>query len=203
MKEKEKKTFCSGSLLITENFQPRCWVGLWKLIVWADWGFLDRALKQQKNGFYNTIFSFKDNKKEEGNWLSSTKRFSCFISHVWESKFSFPPYGEKITCGKNVNSGRSPFSFPRIFPYCTNRFAASGRNEAPISQKEALFFVKVLVHLGSELVGAVRTGPIWEVNTFECVEDFFGLAANRPQKMFGFRSLFFSCCFFCFLHYVT
>ena len=202
MKEKEKKTFCSGSLLITENFQPRCWVGLWKLIVWADWGFLDRALKQQKNGFYNTIFSFKDNKKEEGNWLSSTKRFSSFISHVWESKFSFPPYREKITCGKNVNSGRSPFSFPRIFPYCTNRFVASGRNEAPISQKEALFFVKVLVHLGSELVGAVRTGSIFEVNTFECVEYFFWPCSQPTTENVWFSVAFFPA-FFCSLHYVT
>ena len=95
---------------------------------------LDTALKQQKNGFCNTTFVPSETTK---NRLSLTKRFSSFTSHVWESKFSFPLYEEKITCRKSRMSGPSLLSSPRIFPHRTNRFAASGRNEAPISQKEA------------------------------------------------------------------
>ena len=49
---------------------------------------------------------------------------------------------------------------------------------------------KVLVHLGSELVGAVRTGPILEVNAFESGEDFF-LQPTNHRKSLVFGRVFF------------
>ena len=168
---------------------------------------LDRALKQQKkNGFCNTTtVPSKIIKKSKVDWVQQS--VPPVSLRTFEKPNSvFHCTDKKITRRKIWIQALHFFlllAFSHIAPIVSLHQDVMKRQ----LHKRRHFF-KGLVHLGSELVGAVRTGPILEVNAFESGEGFFLslLCSQRnTEKVLVFGHFFFPVlfCFLCFSHYVT